>query len=305
MPANKVGATVLRLRVYHWSLCVLQQYRLCFILLFGECYPAFLDLPDEAARLEPSESGDRVMFDSGCPQQVPITDRERLLSLEQLFEQSRETTADACSENTWRAGMPPDQPNPWSVWIPSVSPTYDRRWNLANVRPGQLYFIEVLSLEHPTVGGNQLILLGYDLKTKGYRVIPIKNKKLVGHAIREFIAREGLHKRPYQCTIFADGCGSMELARQATIGDQDNHTSLNFLPIPRNEPESNPAEGVVNDVHERVYATLKSAMNSDGPIDERHSVTITVHGELIQASKRAWVTWYHLGLQGMLSYRSH
>ena len=39
---------------------------------FGECYPAFLDLPDEAARLEPSESGDRVMFDSGCPQQVPI-----------------------------------------------------------------------------------------------------------------------------------------------------------------------------------------------------------------------------------------
>ena len=238
---------------------------------FGECYPAYFDLPDEAARLEPNESSSRVLFDDDCSTGIqpgdPISDAQTLSSLERLFEQSTRSTVDATDAQMWRAGTPSDCPNPWSAWIPGVSPSHERRWNLDYIHPGQLYFIDVLSLEHPTVGGHQLILFGYDIKTRGYRVVPIRNKKLVGYATRELIAREGLRKRPYQCTIMADGCGSMVLAERAAI-----ESGLNFFPIPRNEPETNPAEGVTNDFRERVFSTLMSAMNVNGPIDERHLV---------------------------------
>jgi len=234
---------------------------------FGECYPCFFDLPDEALQLEPNESSNRVTFNDDSLSQDAAIPSSDMQALERLFEQSCDTPVVSSDESAWRSGMTADQPNPWAVWIPGVSPSHDRRWNLAHIRPGQLYFVDILTLEHPTVGGYQLILFGYDLKTQGYRVIPIRNKKLVGHAAHELIAREGLRKRPYQCTVMADGCGSMQLVKEAVIED-----GLNYFPIPRNEPEGNPAEGVTNDFRERVYATLASAMHIDGPIDERHLI---------------------------------
>ncbi len=157
---------------------MLHQHRLRVIILFGECYPAYFDLPDEAAKLEPIESSNRVLFEDNCStgiRQDPISDAQSvprppgttLASLEQLFELSARSTVDATDAQMWRAGTPSDCPNLWSAWIPGVSPSHERRWNLAHIHPGHLYFIEVLSLEHPTDGGHQLIhyvFFGYDLK---------------------------------------------------------------------------------------------------------------------------------------------
>ena len=59
----------------------------------------------------------------------------------------------------------------------------------------------------------------------------MKSKKDNGRAIRYIIAKEGIHKLPYKCTISSDNCGSMKHVIDSAID-----MGLNYEPTPPFEP---------------------------------------------------------------------
>ena len=223
-----------------------------------------ISLEEEEHLLEPAEcsSGHRDMCHSES-QQLDEGDSD--------LDHDDHRLDPAISE-PWRQSLPSHVPNPWSAHIPNVSVGQSRRWDLSILPPKSLWFIDIVQLELPTVGGYQLALFCYDIKGKGWRFYEIKKKSEIGSALHRFVSTEGLNRRPYRVTIQGDGCGCMKIVQDLIQGDQHAFNGINYEPLPRNEPDLNPVEGSTGWLRERVYATLTHAMKAKGAIDERHLV---------------------------------
>ena len=63
------------------------------------------------------------------------------------------------------------------------------------------------------------------MATNAYYKVDVKSKKDNGRAIRYIIAKEGIHKLPYKCTISSDNCGSMKHVIDSAI-----NMGLNYEP---------------------------------------------------------------------------
>ena len=56
-----------------------------------------------------------------------------------------------------------------------------------------------------------------DLKSFAIFKVDVRAKHENGRAFRRIVTSEGVHKLPYKCTVYADGCGSMlDVHEQAT-----------------------------------------------------------------------------------------
>ena len=100
-------------------------------------------------------------------------------------------------------------------------------------------FVDNKDYENRVRGGRQTSLLLYDLASTAKFKVDIFKKTENGMALREMIALNGVHKLPYKCTVYSDGCGSMvhvEIA-SALMG-------LNHAFIPPHEQSLNEAEKI-------------------------------------------------------------
>ena len=83
------------------------------------------------------------------------------------------------------------------------------RFDLDEIRPFEVVFVDNKDYEQQVRGGRQMALLMYDLKSTAKFKVDISSKDNNGVAFRELVALNGIHKLPYACRVYSDGCGSM------------------------------------------------------------------------------------------------
>ena len=66
-------------------------------------------------------------------------------------------------------------------------------------------------------------------------------KKENGKSFREIAVINGVHKLPYKCTVYSDGCGSMKHVKDSAI-----KMGIDYVKIPPRDQSLNEAEKVCN-----------------------------------------------------------
>ncbi len=113
------------------------------------------------------------------------------------------------------------------------------RFNLDEIRPFEVMFCDNKDYEQKVRGGWTATFLLIDLKSTAKFKVNITRKSENGLAFRQIVALNGIHKLPYPCTIYSDGCGSMVHVEQAAA-----MMRLNHVYIPPHEQSLNETEKV-------------------------------------------------------------
>ena len=115
------------------------------------------------------------------------------------------------------------------------------RFDLEKIRPFEVIFCDNKDYDVPVRGGRQVAFLVYDYKTTAKFKVDLFSKKDNGRALREIVALNGIHKLPYQCHVYSDGCGSMAHVELAAV-----LLGLDHSYIPPHEQSLNEAEKICN-----------------------------------------------------------
>ena len=83
------------------------------------------------------------------------------------------------------------------------------RFDLNETRPFEVMFADNKDYDVVVRGGRQVAFVLYDLKSTAKFVVDVVSKAHNGNAFRRIMVLNGVHKLPYRCTVYTDGCGSM------------------------------------------------------------------------------------------------
>jgi hypothetical protein len=125
------------------------------------------------------------------------------------------------------------------------------RFDLKKLKLWEVCFIDNKDFPCAVRGGAKTALLFIDVKSRMKAVIELSSKKQNGVAMNNIISRYGIHKVPYQCRVYSDGCGSMNHARDTAI-----LMGLDHAYTPPHQQSLNEAEKIAD----RVWADARALM---------------------------------------------
>lgn len=153
----------------------------------------------------------------------------------------------------------------WHGEVEYLAPTAGRdlgvqpvpRYDLSKLEPFEVMFAD--NKDYPCVvrGSKQIafVLIDYDSQAKFKVDVSAKTEN--GDAFLKIVAMNGVHKLPYSCRIWTDGCGSMKHVENAAI-----QAGIDHAYTPPEEPSLNEAEKVCNFMWAAARAHMAS---SKGP----------------------------------------
>ena len=118
-----------------------------------------------------------------------------------------------------------------------------------------------------------------------------------GDAFRKVVAMNGIHKLPYSCRIWTDGCGSMVHAANAAT-----QAGIDHAYTPPREPSLNEAEKVCNFMWSATRAHMATSKAPHHLFAEAVSYSIYTDIRTATTASRSWKTPYELirGIQPTL-----
>ena len=132
------------------------------------------------------------------------------------------------------------------------------RVDLPNLKPFQIMFADNKEFPCEQRDGYKTAFVCIDVKTQKKFVCKLKRKLHNELAMAEIIAQQGIHKLPYPCRLYTDGCGSMKPVRELVLKMGLGHTY-----VPPHKQSLNDAEKVVD----RVWASAKThTMHTNSPM---------------------------------------
>ena len=132
------------------------------------------------------------------------------------------------------------------------------RVDLPNLKPFQMMFADNKEFPCEQRDGYKTAFVCIDVKTQKKFVCKLKRKLHNELAMAEIIAQQGIHKLPYPCRLFTDGCGSMKPVRELVLKMGLGHTY-----VPPHKQSLNDAEKVVD----RVWASARThIMHTNSPM---------------------------------------
>lgn len=190
-----------------------------------------------------------------------------------------------------------DDPSVSSVDLHYVSPVAGRalgtqpvpRFDLDQLRPFEVMFCDNKDYDAPVRGGRQVSFLLYDYKSTAKFKVDLFSKKDNGEAFRRIVALNGIHKLPYSCRVWTDGCGSMvhvELTA-ALMG-------LDHSYIPPHEQSLNEAEKICNTIWATAEAQLLHAKAPDTLLAESVGYALYVDMRTATTPGRDYMTPYEI-----------
>ena len=163
------------------------------------------------------------------------------------------------------------------------------RYDLSKLRPFEVTFAD--NKEYPCAirGGKTYAFVMIDYYSQAKFKIDVASKSQNGKAFQRIMAINGIHKLPYHCHIWTDGCGSMNHVRDAAVLAGLDHA---FLP-PR-EPSLNEAEKVCNFMWAAARAHLATSKTSSALFAEAVDYAIYTDMRVATTASRGWKTPYEL-----------
>ena len=111
------------------------------------------------------------------------------------------------------------------------------RFDLDKLRPFEVMFVDNKDYDDPVRGDYKTSLVFIDLKSQAKFKVDQKSKKENGKSFREIAVINGVHKLPYKCTVYSDGCGSMKHVKDSAI-----KMGIDYVKIPPRDQSLNEAE---------------------------------------------------------------
>ena len=100
------------------------------------------------------------------------------------------------------------------------------RYDIEILRPMEIMFGDHKDYDCVQRGGYTTAFVVIDLKTLSKFKIDLVRKASTGVAAQQIMVQNGVHKLPYKCCLWTDGCGSMALARTAVMKMGIDHNNL-------------------------------------------------------------------------------
>ena len=193
--------------------------------------------------------------------------------------------------------LDPDDSEPEDDELEYIAPIIGRelgeqnvpRFDLDKLRPFEAMFIDNKDYPCKVRGGAPSCLVFVDYKTRTKHKIDIKNKAHNGMAFKRIVAREGIHKLPYHCRVYTDGCGSMNHVRDAAVALGIDHQF-----IPPHQQSLNEAEKVCDSI----FAETRAVMEHHNAPDRWFSLMVdyAIYTDIRTATSanRDWKTPFEL-----------
>jgi hypothetical protein len=131
----------------------------------------------------------------------------------------------------------------------------DMRFDTTKLRPFEVMFGDNKEYPCPVRGGKLIAFVLVDLATNAIYKVDVHSKMSNGLAFRKIVAENGIHKLPYKCSVFVDGCGSMQYVKDTAIS-----LGINYQPTPPYDQSLNMAEKAI-DV---IFGDARTMMAADG-----------------------------------------
>jgi hypothetical protein len=183
------------------------------------------------------------------------------------------------------------------VDIEYIAPTAGRalglqampRFDIDELRPFEVMFVDNKDYEQFVRGGRQVAFGLYDLKSTGKFKVDSFNKDDNGISFRKIVVMNGVHKLPYQCTVYSDGCGSMKHVEIAAV-----LMGINHVYIPPHEQSLNEAEKIFHTIWDDAAAIMHRAQAPSYLFAEAVSYAMYVDLRSATTKSRDFVTPYEM-----------
>lgn len=129
------------------------------------------------------------------------------------------------------------------------------RFDIAKLRPFEVMFGDNKEYPCPVRGGKIMAFVLVDLATFAIFKVDVHSKMSNGKAFRKIASEHGIHKLPYKCTVYSDGCGSMEYVKATALS-----LGINYQPTPPYDSSLNVAEKAID----IVFGAARTMMAADG-----------------------------------------
>ena len=100
------------------------------------------------------------------------------------------------------------------------------RFDIAKLRPFEVMFCDNKDYDTEQRGGHTTALVFVCLKTLAKQKVDLVRKIHNGRAAQAYYVMNGVHKLPYKCTMYSDGCGSMAHVAAASIRLGIDHVNI-------------------------------------------------------------------------------
>ena len=163
------------------------------------------------------------------------------------------------------------------------------RFELQEIRPFEIMFADNKDYEMPVRGGRQVSFVLYDLKSTAKFAVDVFSKAHNGNAFRRIMALNGVHKLPYRCTIYTDGCGSMVHVELAAV-----LMGIDHVYVPPYEQSLNESEKICNFIWDDAAAIMQE---SKAPLKLFNmAVQFALYADMRSAStaERGYLTPYEI-----------
>ena len=126
------------------------------------------------------------------------------------------------------------------------------RFDIDKLRPFEAVFVDNKDFPCKVRGGATTCRVFIDYKTRTKHKVDLRSKAQNDTAFKKIGAREGMHKLPYSCRVYTDGCGSMNLVRDTAISLGIDHQF-----IPPYQQSLNEAEKVCDSIFAEARAGME------------------------------------------------
>jgi len=132
-------------------------------------------------------------------------------------------------------------------------PKLAARFDIDKLRPGEVVFVDCKPYPVKVKGGDVSCFFAIDAKTLRECVVDVRSKRAAGLAVQQVIVHWGMHQlaHEYQCTIFSDGCGSMQHVEKMCY-----QMGIDYVPIPVDDQSLNLAETGLHRVFDAARTTI-------------------------------------------------
>ena len=163
------------------------------------------------------------------------------------------------------------------------------RFNLDELRPFEVMFADNKDYEMSVRGGRQVAFVLYDVKSTAKFKVDLFKKSDNGLAFRKIVALNGIHKLPYHCMIYTDGCGSMAHVELAAIT-----CGLNHAYVPPHEQSLNEAEKICYLIWDDAAAIIAESKSPSNYFN--YAVDFALYSDMRSATtaERGWKTPYEI-----------
>ena len=163
------------------------------------------------------------------------------------------------------------------------------RYDLCKLRPFEVMFVDNKDYPCRVRGSGQIAFVLIDLKSQAKFKVDVTAKSHNGSAFQRIAVMNGVHKLPYHCRVWSDGCGSMVHVQDSAV-----KLGIDHAYTPPREPSLNEAEKVCNTMWAAARTHIALSKSPVTLFAECVSYSMYIDMRIATTLSREWKTPFEL-----------